>query len=93
MHLTERSPSAQTAAAADTGKLQLKKILRNAGSQSSSRAVQKGGLRLTASQHRHEIEVTAYALAERRGFVPGHETSDWLIAENRVISRSGIPVT
>jgi hypothetical protein len=36
---------------------------------------------------RHElIAVTAYHLAERRNFEPGHETEDWLIAESQVDS-------
>jgi hypothetical protein len=68
-------------------------MLANVSLQSSTKAVRKGGVRLTSAQHRREIEVTAYMLAERRGFAPGHETSDWLIAENRVISICGIPVT
>ena len=30
------------------------------------------------------IRLAAYAAAERRGFVPGHEESDWLEAERQV---------
>jgi hypothetical protein len=30
------------------------------------------------------IAVTAYAMAERRGFEPGHELEDWLNAEKQV---------
>jgi hypothetical protein len=30
------------------------------------------------------IREEAYALAERRGFAPGHEVDDWLAAEHKV---------
>lgn len=30
------------------------------------------------------IAATAYAIAERRGFEPGHELEDWLKAEKQV---------
>ena len=50
------------------------------------------GPRLTRSQHRSLVELTAYYLAERRGFASGHETEDWYVAENLVVSRWGIPV-
>lgn len=34
-----------------------------------------------------EIRRRAYLLSERRGFVPGHETEDWLNAEHEVRER------
>jgi len=34
-----------------------------------------------------EIRQLAYLLSERRGFAPGHETEDWLAAENEVRTR------
>jgi len=34
-----------------------------------------------------EIRQVAYLLSERRGFVPGHETEDWLSAEREVLGR------
>ncbi|MBZ5688862.1 MAG: DUF2934 domain-containing protein [Acidobacteriia bacterium] len=34
-----------------------------------------------------EIRRLAYLLAERRGFEPGHEADDWLIAEREVRQR------
>ena len=34
-----------------------------------------------------EIRRLAYLLSERRGFEPGHETDDWLTAENEVLQR------
>ena len=34
-----------------------------------------------------EIRQLAYLLSERRGFVPGHETDDWLTAEREVRER------
>ena len=33
------------------------------------------------------IRKAAYLLAERRGFDPGHELEDWLLAEQQVDSR------
>lgn len=34
-----------------------------------------------------EIRRLAYLLSERRGFIPGHETEDWLAAEREVRDR------
>jgi len=34
-----------------------------------------------------EIRRLAYLYSERRGFVPGHETEDWLLAEREVRHR------
>jgi len=34
-----------------------------------------------------EIRRAAYLLAEKRGFEPGHETEDWLVAESEVMRR------
>lgn len=39
---------------------------------------------LTAGERRKLIAETAYFIAERRGFAPGHELSDWLEAESEV---------
>lgn len=46
----------------------------------------------SARPPRHEIREemirkAAYLLAERRGFSPGHELDDWLLAEQQVDSR------
>jgi hypothetical protein len=32
-----------------------------------------------------EIRLRAYQLSEKRGFVPGHEREDWLVAEREVL--------
>lgn len=37
---------------------------------------------------RHQIEVEAYLLAERRGFAPGGELGDWLEAERIIADRA-----
>lgn len=34
-----------------------------------------------------EIRSLAYLFSERRGFMPGHETDDWLAAEHEVLQR------
>jgi hypothetical protein len=39
---------------------------------------------LTDEQRRELIAVTAYYLAERRNFGPGHEDEDWQAAESQV---------
>ena len=42
-----------------------------------------GRLHTAAERHRIIAE-EAYFIAQRRGFVPGHELSDWLEAEREV---------
>lgn len=39
---------------------------------------------LSDEERRHLIAVTAYYLAESRGFQPGHEEEDWLAAEMQI---------
>ena len=40
---------------------------------------------LIAHQQRYEaIAVAAYYLSEQRGFAPGHEIEDWLLAETQL---------
>ena len=34
-----------------------------------------------------EVRRRAYELSERRGFEPGHEKEDWLLAESEVLAR------
>ncbi len=51
---------------------------------------------LTAEARRAMIAESAYLRAERRGFVPGYETEDWLAAEAEVdallkLSHGGSP--
>jgi len=36
------------------------------------------------------IATAAYYLAEKRGFAPGGEMADWLVAEHRYLDRSGV---
>jgi hypothetical protein len=53
-------------------------------------------LGLTAEARHAMIAESAYLRAERRGFVPGHETEDWLAAEAEVdallkLSHGGSP--
>jgi hypothetical protein len=37
-----------------------------------------------------EIRQRAYELYARRGYVPGHENEDWLVAEQEVLAERGI---
>jgi hypothetical protein len=34
-----------------------------------------------------EIRLRAYQLYEQRGYTPGHENEDWLVAEREVLAR------
>ena len=34
-----------------------------------------------------QIRVRAYQLYEERGYTPGHEAEDWLVAEREVLGR------
>ena len=34
-----------------------------------------------------EIRVRAYQLYEERGYTPGHENEDWLVAEREILTR------
>ncbi len=45
---------------------------------------------LTASERHKLISEAAYLIAERRGFAPGHELSDWLSAEQEVSRICGL---
>jgi hypothetical protein len=38
-----------------------------------------------AEELRSMIEKAAYCLAEKRGFIPGHELEDWLEAEMQIL--------
>jgi hypothetical protein len=38
----------------------------------------------TADQRARMVETAAYYRAERRGFIAGHETDDWLAAEAEI---------
>jgi hypothetical protein len=49
-----------------------------------SRVVHQSVEPLTNEQRRELIAVTAYYLAERRDFQPGHEHEDWLEAEAQI---------
>jgi hypothetical protein len=41
----------------------------------------------TPSDLELEIRRRAYELYERRGYTPGHENEDWLVAEQEVLAR------
>ena len=34
-----------------------------------------------------KIRIRAYQLYEERGYLPGHEDEDWLVAEQEILSR------
>ena len=34
-----------------------------------------------------QIRIRAYQLYEQRGYTPGHENEDWLVAEREILSR------
>jgi Protein of unknown function (DUF2934) len=49
----------------------------------SIRWTQTAHERSTASR-RDRIAVTAYYMSEARGFTPGHDATDWLLAEEKI---------
>ena len=40
-----------------------------------------------AANLEEKIRIRAYQLYEERGYLPGHEDEDWLIAEQEILSR------
>ncbi len=40
-----------------------------------------------ATNLEEEIRIRAYQLYEERGYMPGHEDEDWLVAEQEILSR------
>lgn len=40
-----------------------------------------------AANLEEEIRIRAYQLYEERGYLPGHEDEDWLVAEQEILSR------
>ena len=93
MATRERPTTTSTESAEDLPSAEPPRKLPEMISNSVVRVDRRIGSRLTAEQHQDLIRVTAYHLAERRGFDPGHETEDWTAAENWVIDRSGLAVT
>ena len=52
--------------------------------------VPQSTLDMLTSNERHKwVSEAAYFIAERRGFAPGYELSDWLAAESEVNRLSG----
>ena len=41
----------------------------------------------SAADLEEEIRSRAYQLYEERGYTPGHEDEDWLVAEQEILSR------
>ena len=42
---------------------------------------------LFAANLEEEIRIRAYQLYEERGYMPGHEDEDWLVAEQEILGR------
>ena len=40
-----------------------------------------------AANLEEKIRIRAYQLYEERGYLPGHEDEDWLVAEQEILSR------
>lgn len=54
------------------------------GASNPAVAVTSGAVSLSESTRRVMVEQAAYLRAERRGFAPGGEVEDWLLAEAEV---------
>jgi len=52
--------------------------------QPKAAAAAKTNAVLSTEQRNHYVEVTAFYIAERRGFVPGNPADDWCAAEREV---------
>jgi hypothetical protein len=60
----------------------------NVTSISSAAAAPESKRRQPAADVEGEIRQRAYQLYEQRGFTPGHENEDWLMAEREILARS-----
>jgi hypothetical protein len=79
---SEASAASTESSVTRTGSPEPKKSMRQP-------AIVKGEARATVVPINldEEIRRLAYLLSERRGFEPGHETDDWLAAEDEVLQR------
>ena len=55
---------------------------------SDSGGTESDGASRSPADLRQEIAVTAYFLAERRNFEPGHDADDWFTAEAQVLDKA-----
>jgi hypothetical protein len=72
------APAPQRAAKSTTAKP------KTAAAQSTASARRTAPPAIDPEKRRHYVEVAAYYIAERRGFVNGDETRDWLAAEEEI---------
>ena len=79
-----RSPDAVNPA--DPAPLVDKATGRTASPRKSPPVVMPPRAKLTPEARRALIAEAAYLRAEHRGFVPGHETEDWLAAERELLA-------
>jgi hypothetical protein len=66
------------------GNGQSKKVTAISGPSAVS-AVKKNGAEMDLEA---EIRLRAYQLYEQRGYTPGRENEDWLVAEREILARS-----
>jgi hypothetical protein len=52
-----------------------------------SSSVNLSAVNRSAMNLEEQIRVRAYQLYEERGYTPGHEAEDWLVAEREVLGR------
>jgi hypothetical protein len=88
---TAKKPARTTAAkknaasARQSVKAPLKKTADSAATPAPKRAAPaKRRHAIPSEQRRHYIEVAAYFIAERHGFMPGRELADWTAAEAEI---------
>ena len=61
-----------------------------AATQNPNSSVKRPSTALMPQRHQM-ISEAAYYVAEHRGFEPGHEVEDWLLAESQIdVSRRGV---
>ena len=81
-------PAAKVAAATPAPKVAPKAVRRQPAAKSVSEPTsatrKRSAPKIDADQRRHYVEVAAYYIAERRGFLGGCEAEDWVQAETEI---------
>jgi hypothetical protein len=54
---------------------------------------QRAAAEAVTADHQVKVALAAYFIAERRGFEPGHELDDWLVAEAEMAAAEQPSVT
>lgn len=78
---TTKAPTKKAAAKPVAAKPAAAKTAANSATTAPKKAAKSANPGITPQQRRHYVEVAAYYIAERRGFVGGSHAEDWIAAE------------